>query len=90
MQLAMHPGHPVELYQMQEPRPDAVCRRDKSLSALAHELISKYGKEGTEIDLDEVQVRWRRGSPLSSDLHATGVGVCPRQLPALGDKPPAP
>ena len=44
------------------PRPhESVCRRDKSLSALAHELISKYGQEGSEIDLDEVQVREQEG-----------------------------
>ena len=34
----------------------AVPRRDKSLSALSHELIQRYGEDGTIIDLDEVQV----------------------------------
>ena len=34
----------------------AVPRRDKSLSALSHELIARYGQDGTVIDLDEVQV----------------------------------
>lgn len=36
-----------------------VPRRDKSLSALSHELILRYGKDGTVIDLDEVQARVR-------------------------------
>jgi hypothetical protein len=30
--------------------------RDKSLSALSHELIARYGNDGTVIDLDQVQV----------------------------------
>ena len=34
-----------------------VPRRDKSLSALSHELIARYGQDGTIIDLDDVQVR---------------------------------
>ena len=34
-----------------------VPRRDKSLSALSHELITRYGQDGSIIDLDEVQVR---------------------------------
>ena len=34
-----------------------VPRRDKSLSALSHELIARYGQEGTVIDLDDVQAR---------------------------------
>ena len=34
-----------------------VPRRDKSLSALSHELIARYGQDGTIIDLDEVQAR---------------------------------
>ena len=34
----------------------AIPRRDKSLSALSHELIARYGQDGTVIDLDEVQV----------------------------------
>ena len=34
-----------------------VPRRDKSLSALSHELIARYGTDGTVIDLDDVQVR---------------------------------
>jgi hypothetical protein len=34
----------------------SVPRRDKSLSALSHELIARYGYEWTVIDLDDVQV----------------------------------
>ena len=37
-----------------------VPRRDKSLSALSHELIARYGQDGTVIDLDDVQVRASR------------------------------
>ena len=37
--------------------PPTVPRRDKSLSALSHELITRYGQDGSIIDLDEVQVR---------------------------------
>ena len=36
--------------------PNLVPRRDKSLSALSHELIEQYGQDGTVIDLDDVQV----------------------------------
>ena len=36
---------------------NAIPRRDKSLSALSHELIRRYGSDGTIIDLDDVQVR---------------------------------
>lgn len=42
----------------QAPVPAPVIpRRDKSLSALSHELIARYGNDGTIIDLDDVQVR---------------------------------
>ena len=37
-------------------KPTPVPRRDKSLSALSHELIARYGNDGTVIDLDQVQV----------------------------------
>ena len=37
-------------------RAASIPRRDKSLSALSHELIARYGSDGTVIDLDEVQV----------------------------------
>jgi hypothetical protein len=37
--------------------PAVIPRRDKSLSALSHELIESYGQDGRAIDLDEVQVR---------------------------------
>ena len=35
---------------------DTSSRREKSLATLSHELIGRYGREGEEIDLDEVQV----------------------------------
>jgi len=47
-------------------KPTPVPRRDKSLSALSHELIARYGNDGTVIDLDQVQAAVcgsRRNSP---------------------------
>jgi hypothetical protein len=41
--------------------PAVVPRRDKSLSALSHELIQSYGQDGKIVDLEEVQVRDARG-----------------------------
>lgn len=81
-----------------EPRSDAVCRRDKSLSALAHELIAKYGKEGTEIDLDEVQVnqwlaasRLRTGAfPRPAPSRSTRQRPSPHRTPAQISFPPPP
>ena len=49
----------------------AVPRRDKSLSALSHELIARYGKDGTVIDLDEVQVRAEKMSAPARDVPHT-------------------
>ena len=55
-----------------------IPRRDKSLSALSHELIQRYGQDGTVIDLDEVQV----------DPHPIHITMC--YLTILTSSPPTP
>jgi hypothetical protein len=65
------PGPPLQSNTTPGPQPGVVPRRDKSLSALSHELIARYGTDGTVIDLDDVQVRARKEYfPRPSRTHA--------------------
>ena len=71
--------------------PNLVPRRDKSLSALSHELIEQYGQDGTVIDLDDVQVHvalqpMRQPAILQKLLRVAPPFALPRQshLPGRG------
>ena len=97
-------SQPAGVYERQVPDERSrlgvpVPRRDKSLSALAHELIAHYASDGTIIDLDEVQVRngspsprpRRPGSVSTRDRLRIGAHAPNRrQTSALGQQPTQP